>query len=188
MNKNDLRVIKTKKALHQALIELINEKDYEDISITDICKVGQVNRGTFYGHYVQKEDLFNEVMERIMNDFFKAYFEPYSHQPILNMATLKSETIGIFQHILEYKQFYQMVFSYESTIKFHNIFSEKIKEWIKEEIEQYKYKHNGIDVDLYASYQTYAIIGMIVEWVNRNFSYSVSYMNEQLTKILQLKD
>lgn len=185
MNKNDLRVIKTKKALHQALIELISEKSFEAISITDICKKAQVNRGTFYGHYVQKEDLFNEVMEEIMNDLLKAYFEPYLHQPILNTATLRSENIGIFQHIWEYKQFYQVVFSSESAIKLHNIFSEKIKELMKEDTAQYK--HQEIDIDLCASYQTYAIIGMIVEWVNRDFVYSVSYMNEQLTKVLRLK-
>ncbi|WP_158582405.1 MULTISPECIES: TetR-like C-terminal domain-containing protein [unclassified Rummeliibacillus] len=34
---------------------------------------------------------------------------------------------------------------------------------------------------------TYAIIGMIVEWVKRDFIYPVSYMNEQLTKILKVR-
>lgn len=185
MNKNDLRVIKTKKALHQAFIELINEKNFENISITDICKKAQVNRGTFYGHYVQKEDLFNEVMEEIMNDLLKAYFEPYFHQPTLNNNTLKSETIGIFQHVWEYKKFYQVVFSSNSPIKLHNIFCGKMKELMKEDTAQYE--HQEVDIDLYTSYQTYAIVGMIVEWVNIDFGYPVSYMNEQLTKILKLK-
>lgn len=184
MNKNDLRVIKTKKALHKALIELINEKNLDEISITDICKKAQVNRGTFYGHYLQKEDLFNEVMEEIMNDLLKAYFEPYLHQPTLTNATLRSETIGIFKHIWEYKKFYQVVFSSESTIKLHNIFSDKLNELLKEDTAQYK--HQDIDVDLCAAYQTYAIIGMIVEWVKCDFAYPVSYMNKQLTMILKI--
>lgn len=50
-----------------------------------------------------------------------------------------------------------------------------------------QYKHQDIDVNLCAAYQTYAIIGMIVEWVKRDFIYPVSYMNEQLTKILKVR-
>lgn len=40
-----------------------------------------------------------------------------------------------------------------------------------------------VNIDLLTSYQTCAIIGLIVEWANKEFKYSIDYMNEQLVLI-----
>ncbi len=63
MNRNDLRVVKTKQALHNALLTLLSEKPLENISIAEICREANVNRGTFYLHYEQKEKLFEEYFQ-----------------------------------------------------------------------------------------------------------------------------
>lgn len=43
-----------------------------------------------------------------------------------------------------------------------------------------------INREIHASYRVYAIIGMIIEWVNSDFKYSSRYMAEQLVEILKL--
>ncbi|MEF2291110.1 MULTISPECIES: TetR/AcrR family transcriptional regulator [Virgibacillus] len=48
--KVDCRVRKSKEALKTALIQLMKEKDLQQITITDIVKVADLNRGTFYKH------------------------------------------------------------------------------------------------------------------------------------------
>ena len=45
-------------------------------------------------------------------------------------------------------------------------------------------KNTDIDYQISASYQSYALFGMIVEWVKGGFKYTPPYMAEQLIKIL----
>ena len=52
--KEDLRVRKTKTNLYKALIELMEEKSFEDIKVIDICRVSLINRSTFYDHFNDK--------------------------------------------------------------------------------------------------------------------------------------
>jgi len=53
----DRRVSKTKRALHEALVALIRERDYEDIAIQEILDRANVGRSTFYTHYRDKDEL-----------------------------------------------------------------------------------------------------------------------------------
>ena len=53
----DRRVSKTKQALHEALVGLIRERDYEDISVQEILDRANVGRSTFYTHYRDKDGL-----------------------------------------------------------------------------------------------------------------------------------
>jgi len=51
----DRRIQKTKKQLSQALIQLILEKGYENVTVQDILDKAEVGRSTFYAHYENKE-------------------------------------------------------------------------------------------------------------------------------------
>jgi AcrR family transcriptional regulator len=53
----DRRTQRSRDVLHQALISLIMEKDYDLITVQDITDRANVGRSTFYAHYVGKQDL-----------------------------------------------------------------------------------------------------------------------------------
>jgi hypothetical protein len=54
---DDRRIQKTKKYLAEALVQLIAEKGYEEVTIQDIIDKANVGRSTFYAHYESKEQL-----------------------------------------------------------------------------------------------------------------------------------
>ena len=63
MNTNeDLRVKKTKKLIKDSFLELLEEKGYSKVSVTDITNKAMINRNTFYLHYVDKEDLIDKLI------------------------------------------------------------------------------------------------------------------------------
>lgn len=68
-DKIDRRVIYTKKAIRDSFIELQMQKPIEKISVTEICKSADINRGTFYSHYSDpyklRESLQNELVSAI---------------------------------------------------------------------------------------------------------------------------
>mgnify|MGYP004660683401 FL=1 len=55
--KKDLRIIKTKIALYNALTNLMKNKTFEEIRVSDICNEALINRSTFYAHYEDKYEL-----------------------------------------------------------------------------------------------------------------------------------
>lgn len=66
--KTDLRVIKSKKAIKDAFLQLIKEKNYGNITITDIANKAMINRKTFYMHYETKENLYNEITDELLEE------------------------------------------------------------------------------------------------------------------------
>jgi len=56
--KEDRRVERTRKLLHDALMALIQEKGYEKITVQDILDRANLGRSTFYSHYRNKDELF----------------------------------------------------------------------------------------------------------------------------------
>lgn len=65
-NRNDPRVARTRKLIYDAFHELIQTRDFKDITIADITEKATVNRATFYAHFQDKYDLLEAtVTERI---------------------------------------------------------------------------------------------------------------------------
>ena len=56
--KTDRRIQRTRELLRKALMELIDEKGYDAVTIQDITERANLGRTTFYLHYQSKEDLF----------------------------------------------------------------------------------------------------------------------------------
>lgn len=73
MNKSESKYFNTAKKMDEALISLLEEKAFEYITISELCKRARVNRSTFYLHYENMVDLLNETA-RFLLDGFKEYF------------------------------------------------------------------------------------------------------------------
>jgi len=183
---NDLRVVKTKQALHNALLTLLSNKPLENISIAEICRVAKVNRGTFYLHYEQKEKLFEEYFQEIVEDLYISYEEPYRTAKTLLKNELDPNTIRIFHHIERFKLFYRIVFSKNVPLTYYYMLFDEIQALLKRDLAQNKI--GEITTDYYSAYQANAIIGMIIEWYRHDFTDSASALNQQLAAILRFDE
>jgi AcrR family transcriptional regulator len=65
-DKNDRRSQRTRQLLSEALVQLIQEKDYGTITVSDIIERANVGRSTFYAHYADKDDLLRDQMDRVI--------------------------------------------------------------------------------------------------------------------------
>lgn len=70
MNKSQAKFHNTSVKMDEALVALLEEKEFSGISILEICEKAGVNRSTFYAHYENTLDLLKETQERAITDFF----------------------------------------------------------------------------------------------------------------------
>jgi AcrR family transcriptional regulator len=68
MSKVDRRIAKSQEAIKKAFIELMSEKNFDDITIQDISDRANVSRGTIYLHYLDKFDLLDKLIEEHINE------------------------------------------------------------------------------------------------------------------------
>lgn len=61
-NKQDLRVIKTKKNLYECILSIMVNKTFEEIKVSDICEKALINRSTFYAHFSDKYELLQSLI------------------------------------------------------------------------------------------------------------------------------
>ncbi|EAC2403103.1 TetR/AcrR family transcriptional regulator [Listeria monocytogenes] len=182
----DRRVKKTKKAFNQALFTLLDQKPFQQITITDIVAEADVNRGTFYKHYRDKEELLDSIIEEILTDLKNAYQDPYLHTTHFSIQALTPSMIKIFDHFYSHQAFYRQVI--KSTIRpsFQNQVCDVIRELILDDVASFP-DSSGANPQLLATYQAHAIFGMIVFWAEEDFPHSPAYMSEQLLHIIHAK-
>ena len=69
----DKRIRKTKRYIKQTLIEILTEKPFEQITVTELCKRSDISRITFYAHYNDKfalvDEMFAEMLESATRDY-----------------------------------------------------------------------------------------------------------------------
>jgi AcrR family transcriptional regulator len=97
--KTDARVRRTRDALGDALVALMQEKPFDTITVQDVLDRAKVGRSTFYSHYSDKDDL-------LMSDA-EEFFE--SVAMLLSLRGDGSDRVfpvrEFFSHIAEAKQF-----------------------------------------------------------------------------------
>src|SRR2546427_1473801 len=65
--KPDRRAQRTRGQLSGALVDLIKEKRFDDITVQNVIDRADVGRSTFYSHFRDKEDLFQKDWERFLD-------------------------------------------------------------------------------------------------------------------------
>ena len=79
-------VVRTKQLIRNAVITLLEKKkDINLISVTDIVKTAEINRGTFYNHYRNVQDVINEIKDDLVEKLIQS----------INNAFDGSESVGI---------------------------------------------------------------------------------------------
>lgn len=91
MNNNDRRVKRTKKALYEALLTLLEEKSINEITVTELTTLADVNRATFYFYYTDLIDM----LQQIQNEAYDSFTE------VIQKATIHVSTIDGFTEYAE---------------------------------------------------------------------------------------
>lgn len=74
MNKSESKYFATAVRMDEAFLTLLEKKDFDYITVKEICEVAGVNRSTFYLHYETMADLLSESVSH-MNEQFRAYMK-----------------------------------------------------------------------------------------------------------------
>ena len=118
MTRSESKYFNTALMMDEALIALLEEKDFEYISVKEICARAGVNRSTFYLHYETVADLLSEAMEYNIRQFreqFSVTAEQFiptiDNAPLSDLMLVNSDNLRLYlTFIKEHKSLYNAVF------------------------------------------------------------------------------
>ncbi len=87
VDKVDPRVRRTRQMLQQAMSSLLREKEFVDITVQDITEGADLNRATFYKHFLDKYDLLNAIV--------RERFQTHLDAALPENPELSPETVGL---------------------------------------------------------------------------------------------
>ncbi len=171
--KEDRRIRRTKRLLRQSLAELMNEKDFRDITVKEISERADLNRGTFYFHYKDTYDLKDKV-ENEMVEMFRESLVRY--QPTDRDHSVKQVAIQLLNYMSENRFLYTTLTKDDSSDslrkKFMLVLEETINRVQTEAIlieDEKRKKYN-------CRFLANGIAGAIDMWLNQNDGTSLEEM------------
>lgn len=186
MEKNiDIRIVKTQRAINSVFFELMNEIGFSKINVQKIIERAEINRSTFYAHYLDKFDLLDKVENNLLiclkNIENEVPVELVTDQGF-NAETLISHIKHVTNYLYENGKVFTLLMSDKGDPAFINKLSEMIKSvWVEK---------NLVDkLTIPQSYAFAAILGMttslIAEWVKSDFRETQEEFAQIVVKIFK---
>ena len=178
--KDDLRVIKTRKLIYQTLLDLMKEKNFEEIKVSDICSKAMINRSTFYAHYEDKYELLIDFLSNLKEEFARELNE--SCKENLSIREYYIRLISLFlDHIDSKRDVYNSIMvNNRSSIMMDILLSVVNDDILK------RFKENDINLkvptEVISKFYLGGVINIGMEWLSN----SNKYTKEEILDYLEL--
>ena len=192
--KRDRRVQRTIQSLRAALLELIKEKDYDDISIEEITERANVGRTTFYLHYKDKEDLLMEEISAIMYERAQALSEiPFSVWVPVSEEDLKKNIalqplLLVFEHIHNNSELYYLLLKSTNSSKIveriRKVSTDAIVQFVEAKMQTDPIPLlSEVPIEFFAAFFSGALISVVSWWIKEDMRHSPEEMTNMFRSL-----
>jgi AcrR family transcriptional regulator len=185
----DRRVRRTRRALREAMLDLMEEKGYDQVTVEELTDRADIGRTTFYLHYSAKQDLlleqFGELLDQLVVQLSQIPLSAWGQEGDLKSVDdhPNRPICMIFQHAADNKDLYQIVLRGEGVdqaserlqVIMTNAVNTFLSHKLGQEDEQIALK---IPIDLFGNYFAGAMLGVIKWWLEAEMPYSSEQMEE----------
>jgi AcrR family transcriptional regulator len=178
MPKVDRRIVKTQQAIKKALLELMNEKNFDDITIQDISDRANVNRSTVYLHYLDKYDLLDKMIDEHINELKET-----------SEWACQEEWVDAIQIFFEYFEtnflFFSTMLASKAAPSFRSKFLEYVMEGYKDELQKTNGKNDGLSEEVIVKFAANAYVGVLESWLKDGMPSPPNVMAKELGILLE---
>lgn len=127
---DDRRIQRTRTSLTQALLSLLPERGWDELTVQDLCDRANIGRSTFYAHFQNKE----ELLASGLNDLRTFLSEPQSSAATVQPADELAFVGGLINHIDENKILCRAIFGRRSGHVVQMRFREMVAQLVREHL------------------------------------------------------
>lgn len=177
MPKVDRRILKSQEAIKKALIELMSEKSFDDITIQDISDRANINRGTLYLHYQDKFDLLDKLIEAHI-------YELRDMGEWACKLDWGQALLPFFEYFEKNHLFFSAMLASKGAPSFRTRLLDFFMEGFKDEIDRGSEKNAELTDEVLLQYSGTAYVGVIEWWIKNGMPYPPQVMAKQVGVLL----
>ncbi|MCA0756986.1 TetR/AcrR family transcriptional regulator [Paenibacillus sp. N4] len=178
MAKVDRRILKTQEALKKAVIELMSEKSFDEITIQDIADKANLNRGTIYLHYQDKYDLLDKLIESHMNELGE--MDEWACK-----LDWSNGLVPFFEYFEKNYLFFSTMLASKGAPSFRNRLLDYVMEGFKGEIDRESGRNADFNEEVMLQYAGTAYVGVIEWWIKNGMPDPPQVMAKQVGALLE---
>jgi AcrR family transcriptional regulator len=144
--------------LREALVQLIRERGWDDVSVQDVCERADVGRSTFYVHFADKEELLVTGFDDL-REILRAHLEPAKEEPLGFAAAL-------FEHARDYKELYRALVGRRTAVAVQQGFLSVVKELVADDLVRAGMPPNAVP-EVAVSYVAGAFWHVLAWWLEQ---------------------
>ncbi len=189
----DRRKAKSKMALRKALIELASERGLDGFSVNDLCERADLNRGTFYNHYKDKDELSGALKAEFMEGL-SAFRIQIDKMTLMDLAKLKVTKeplpvlVDMFDYLRENSDFLEVMLGPHGDAQFCQDLRDSICSDLIMGLLHDRYKKNPTTfVQYYVAFYAAAYLGVIMRWLQTGMNESSEEMAQIAMRLLFIK-
>ncbi len=160
--KIDIRVKKTYKQLFKAFIELLTEKSFDELTVSEICNKAQVHRATFYKHFEDKYAYLNFVFESSLSEIELIGIQNDSTPQNIKDSFMYFIRI-IFEYVKKHKMIFEVVCSEKHSLSLGSSFISAIESYCFSNIQKVLPNNTKESLEIFSAFYANAFIG-VVKW------------------------
>lgn len=168
--KEDRRIQKTRKLLHEAVVSLILEKNYESVSVQDILDRANVGRSTFYTHFQNKDELLTSGVHNDLRDMLQTAQASASSASAKPYEKIIGFSTAMFEHAYEFRGVWKaMLGSRAGAIVRQNIqkmLADLVRDGVKKELQGRKKSNFMVPPELFVYYLASTYMSVMSWWLN----------------------
>lgn len=186
MNKSESKYFNTAIKMDKAFLQLLEKKDFEYISIKEICEKAGVNRSTFYLHYDNTSDLLAESVH-YMNEQFLSYFQSENIGIVKKLESCPMEELMFVEprylmpyltYIKEHKKLFCTAISKSTSMNLEETYQRMFRRVFNPIMERFDFPVS--ERNYVMAFYINGIIAIIMEWVKNDCCDTI----EQITDII----
>jgi len=160
---------KTKQLIQNSFLQILEMKSFDSITIGDITKQAEINRGTFYLHYEDKFDLLDKIEQQLFSDLGEHIDELQSRYTSIQTFEKGQEQIAatLFSFIELQSPTLKILLSDRGRAGFHLRFRDAFSKKVRVNLENnVNFTENlTVPMEYFLSFITSAFLGLIEQWI-----------------------
>lgn len=185
--KQDRRIVRTKLEIKEAFTSLLEEKGFHAITVRDLTQRANINRGTFYLHYMDKYDLLEKCEEEV----FQRLEEVVQNVRSMDMTILLTEqppsfVVNLLEYVQENASFMKAILGPNGESSFQERLRNFLVENLFNNISSFVGESSlAIPIDLLAQVVSSAYVGAIRHWLDTDMQQSPAELAAMLFQIVK---
>lgn len=188
MNKSESKYYNTALLMDEALLLLLEKKDFDFITVKEICQKAGVNRSTFYLHYQNTNDLLVEAIELINKRFSESFhirsFDVKKASKEESFFITEDFLLPYLKFVKENKRVFKLIHDKPHVFNSQHVFEKLYEEIFSLILDKFEVKEE--EKQYIFTFYTQGALSIVLRWVKNNCKEDIETISKIMISLFKI--